>query len=56
MAFARRQEAGEHLHCGGLAAAIGAEEAEDFTAMDTEAHVVHCREVTEAHGQVPRLD
>ena len=39
-----------------LAAAVGAEEAEDLTATDAEAHVVHCREVTETHGQVPRLD
>jgi hypothetical protein len=37
-AIARRQEAAEHLHGGGLAAAVGADEAEDLAAADAEAH------------------
>jgi hypothetical protein len=32
------KQAGEHLHRRGLAAAVGAEEAEDFTAPDAEGH------------------
>ncbi|GJD99972.1 hypothetical protein GMJLKIPL_1890 [Methylobacterium isbiliense] len=50
------QEAGEHLHRGGLAAAVRAEEAEDLAAADAEADVVHRREGAEAPRQVLRLD
>ncbi|MCY1417919.1 hypothetical protein D9M71_334650 [compost metagenome] len=55
-ALAGRQQAGEHLHGGGLAAAVGAEEAEDFPALDAEADVVHRDEIAEAAGQVVGLD
>jgi hypothetical protein len=51
-----RQQAGEHLHGGGLAAAVGAEEAEDLAAADAEADVVDRHEVAKAHGQALRLD
>ena len=55
-ALARRQQAGEHLHGGGLAAAVGAEEAENLAAVDAEVDVVDRREIAEAHGQVARFD
>ncbi|GLK58309.1 hypothetical protein GCM10017624_04660 [Azotobacter vinelandii] len=56
LALAGRQQAGEHLHGGGFAAAVGAEEAEDFPAFDAEVHVVHRDEVAEAAGQAMGLD
>ena len=49
--LARRQQAGKHLHRRGLAAPVGAEEAEDFTAPDAEGHAVDGNEVAKAHGQ-----
>ncbi len=55
-AFGRRQKTGEHLHGGGLAAAVGADEPEDLAALDVEADTVDCREVAEAAGQVARSD
>jgi hypothetical protein len=36
LAVAGRQQAGEHLHGGGFAAAVGAQEAEDLAAADAE--------------------
>ena len=56
IASARWQEAGEHLHGGGLAAAIGAEEAEDLAALDAKTHVIYCSEIAETHGQSLGLD
>ena len=53
-AFAGRQQAGEHLHGGGLAAAVGAEKAEDFPTLDTEADVIDRDEVAETTGSGPR--
>src|SRR5581483_710748 len=55
-AFACRQEAGQHLHGRGLAAAVRAQEAEDLAPADAEAHVVHGREAAEPHGEVQGLD
>ncbi len=55
-AFAGRQQAGEHLHGGGLAAAVGAEEAEDLPTLDTEADVIDRDEVAETTGQALGLD
>ena len=56
LALARRQQAGQHLHRGRLAAAVRAEEAEDLAALDGEAHAVDRGEVAEAHGEVARHD
>jgi hypothetical protein len=56
LAGAGRQQAGEHLHGGALAAAVGAEEAEDLAAADAERHRVDRDEVAEAHGQALGLD
>ena len=39
-AFGRRQEAGQHLHGRGLAAAVRAEKAEDLALLDAKAHVI----------------
>ncbi len=47
-AFGRRQQTGQHLHGRGLAAAVGAEEAEDLAALDRERDLVDRREVAEA--------
>jgi len=55
-ALAGRHQAGEHLHGGGLAAAVGAEETEDLAAADGEADLVHRGEVAETQGQVVGLD
>ena len=54
--LARRQEAGEHLHGRGLAAAVRAEEPEDFAARNLEADIVDGGEVAEPHGQVFGFD
>ena len=56
LALGRRQQAGQHLHRRGLAAAVRAEEAEDLAALDREADVVDGGEVAEAAGEVVRLD
>ena len=55
-AFAGRHQAGQHLHRGGFAAAVGAEKAEDLAAPDPEVDMVHGDEVAKTHGQVLRLD
>ena len=51
-----RQQAAQHLHRRRLAAAVGAEEAEDLPALDPEADVIDRGEVAEPLGQVVRLD
>ena len=56
LALAGGQQTGEHLHGGGLAAAVGAEKAEDFPALDAKAHLVHRDEIAETQGQVVGLD
>ena len=56
LALACRQQTGEHLHCGGFAATVGTEKAEDLAASDAEADMVHGREVTKTHGQVTGLN
>ena len=45
------EEAGQHLHGRGLAAAVGAEEAEDLAAPDLEADVVDGGEIAEPARQ-----
>ena len=50
-AFSRGKQARQHLHRGGLAAAVGAEEAEYLPAPNAKTHMVHCDEVAEAHGE-----
>ncbi len=54
--FAGRQQAGQHLHGRGLAAAIGAHEAKDLATLDVEAHMVDRGEVAEPAGEVARHD
>ena len=56
LAFARRQQSGEHLHRRGLAAAVGADKAEDLAAFDGEAHPIDGDKVAEAACQVARRD
>ena len=56
LAFGGGKQAGEHLHRGGLAAAIRAEEAEDLAAADGEAHAIDGGEAAEALGEVRGLD
>ena len=55
-AAAGLQEAGEHFHGGGFAAAVAAEEAEDFAFFDGEADVVHGGEVAEGFGEAVCFD
>ena len=52
LAFARRQQAGQHLHGRGLAAAIRADEAEDLAPLDREAHPVDGGEVAETASEI----
>ncbi|MCY1447415.1 hypothetical protein D9M71_640360 [compost metagenome] len=52
----RREEAGEHLHGGGLAAAIGAEEAQNFARCDAEGQVVHGSVLRKTLGQIGYFD
>ena len=54
--LAGRQQPRQHLHRGGLAAAIGAEEAKDFAGFDPKAYMIDRGEPTEALGQPRRLD
>ncbi|CAO3437987.1 hypothetical protein [Azospirillum argentinense] len=56
LALARLEQAGQHLHRRRLAAAVGAEEAEDLAARYAEADMVDRHETAEAHGQALRLD
>ena len=55
-AAARRQEARQHLHRRRLAAAVGAEKAEDLAAGNSEADVIDRDEVAELPGQPFGLD
>ena len=52
LSFGRGQEAGQHLHGRRLAAAVGAEEAEDLAALDREVHRVDGRELSEPAREV----
>ena len=52
----RRKEAGQHLHRRRLAAAVRAEKAEDFAAVDGEAHAIDRGKVPEAAGEAARHD
>ncbi len=56
LALAGWQQTGEHFHGGGLAAAVRAEKAEDFTAGNAEIDLIHRDEIAEAHGQPMGLD
>ena len=56
LALGGGEEAGQHLHRGGLAATVGAEEAEDLAAADGEADAVHGGEGAEPLGEVGGLD
>ena len=56
LAFAGGQQAGEHLHGGGFAAAVRAEEAKNFATGDTKVNVVDGDKVAEAHGQAARFN
>ena len=56
LATAGWQQAGEHLHGGRLAAAVGAEEAENLPAPNLQIDVVHGDEIANAHLQVVGLD
>ena len=50
-AAGRPQQAAQHADGGGLARAVGAQEAEDLARLDAEGQVVHGDEVTEAAGK-----
>ena len=56
VATAGLQEASEHFHGGGFAAAVAAEKAEDFAFFDGEADVVHGGEVAEGFGEAVCFD
>ena len=55
-ALGGRQQPGQHFHGGGLAAAVGAEEAEDLAAPDAETDMIHGDEIAETPRQPLRLD
>ena len=46
-----RQQGGEHLDRGGLAGAVGAEQAENLTGVDRKGEPVHRRKCAEAPGE-----
>src|SRR5690606_23461180 len=50
------EEAGDHFHGCGLARAVGAEEAEDFAALDGETHAVDGGEGSEALDELTDVD
>ena len=54
LAFARRQQARQHLHGRGLAASVRADEAEYLAALDREAHAIDGGKVTEAACEIAR--
>src|SRR5665647_3285865 len=56
LAFARRQQPGQHFHGRGLAAAVRADESEDLAPLDGEAHPVDCREIAETTSEAARDD
>ena len=49
-------EARKHAHGGGLAGAVGAEEAEDLALVEAEGDIVHRGEAAEPLGQARDLD
>jgi len=51
-----REEAGEHLDCGGFAGAVRAEEAEELAGGDGEVDVLNGGEVAETAGEACRGD
>ena len=51
-----RQQAAQHLHRRRLAAAVGAEEAEDLPPLDPDVDVIDRDEIAEPLGQAVRLD
>ena len=55
-ALGGRQQPGEHLHRGGLAATIGAEKAENLSALDAEVDVIDGGECAESLGQPMGFD
>ena len=55
LALGHGQGAGEHVEQGGLAGAVGADEAQDLIFMEDDVHVVHCHQAAEALGYVPAL-
>jgi hypothetical protein len=55
-ALGGRQQTGQHLHGGGLAAAVAAQKAENLAAADAKADPVDGGEVAKAHGEIARLD
>ena len=54
-AFGRFQQAGQHFHGGGLAAAVAAEKAENLAFLNGEADMVHGGEIAETLGQPVRF-
>ena len=56
LAIGRRQQAGEHLHGRGLAAAVRADEAEYLSALDGEAHAINGGKIAKTAGEVARRD
>src|SRR5215472_201930 len=52
----RRQQTGEHLHCGGLAAAVGTQKAKNLSALDSEANVVDRSKAAESLSQTMSFD
>ena len=56
LAFCRGEQASEHLHRSGLAAAVRAEEAKDLAAADGETHAINGDEAAESFGKIRGLD
>jgi hypothetical protein len=50
------EDAAEHADDGGFTGAVGAEQTEDFAALDGEGDVVNGDELAEAAGEVGELD
>ncbi|CRM87630.1 hypothetical protein [Pseudomonas sp. 22 E 5] len=55
-AFGGRHQPGEDFHGSGFAAAVGTEKAEDLTAANRKADLVHRREIPKAQRQVVGFD
>jgi hypothetical protein len=56
VALGRRHVAGQYPHGRGLAGPVRAEEPEDFSSFDAEAHIVHGGDAAVALGEVLDLD
>ena len=54
-AFGRFQQAGQHFHGGGLAAAVAAEKAENLAFLNGKADMVHSSKIAETLGQPVRF-